>query len=237
MRLLVVAIHDVAPSSCGAAAALRDRVAARTGGPVSLLVVPRRGGRESWRAGPEAGWLRARRDAGDEIVAHGWSHVGPGGRDGRELAGRPAAGIDAVVHAGVQELGAAGLRAEGFIAPSYLHPPDAHRACRRAGLRWWATRGRLCWDAGGRPLPSIGLGASTRTRRALSPGAAALAARALAAAPVVRLDLHPADLGHRRLDRAAAGLLDLLLAQGRRALTHADLVGAVSAPRGAATAL
>jgi uncharacterized protein len=235
MRLLVVAIHDVAPSSSAAAAALRERVAARTGGPVSLLVVPRRAGRESWRAGPEAAWLRARRDAGDEIVAHGWSHVGPGGRDGRELSGRPAAAVEAVIGAGLEELGAAGLSAEGFIAPSYVHPRGAHEACRRAGLRWWATRGRLCWGAGRRPLPSVGLGASTRTRRALSPAAAALGSRALAAAPAVRLDLHPADLGHGRLDRAAGELLDLLLAQGRRPVTHADLLGTGPARRPAAS--
>ena len=58
MRALVVAIHDVAPSTWPEARALRDAVRERTGGPVTLLLVPRYRGLESWRAGPaaEGGW-------------------------------------------------------------------------------------------------------------------------------------------------------------------------------------
>lgn len=56
-----------------------------------------------------------------------------------------------------------------------------------------------------------------------SPSVAVVLARALAGAPAVRLDLHPADLRHGRLARTVPALLDALLEQGRRPATHAEL--------------
>lgn len=232
MRGLVIALHDVAPSTLDATARWRAIVAADTDGPVSLLVVPRYGGRESWRAGPGAGWLRERRRAGDEAVLHGYSHLSSRGRDGRELAGREARSIATLIEDGAREMREVGLDAEGFIAPSYVHPPAMGASCRSAGLRWWATRTALRDEAGSRRVPSIGLGASTPARRAWSPSAALMAARALAPAPVVRLDLHPADLEHARLERAGRDLLRRLLDQGRRPVTHSQLLDAPPRPGG-----
>lgn len=223
MKRLVIAIHDIAPSTGAAAERLRVRVGARVAGPVSLLVVPRYHGRESLRSGRGRGWLAERVEDGDELVLHGYSHADRSGRDGRELSGRPDRAVHALIADGVAEMREAGLDPAGFIAPSYVHPPAADAGCRRAGLPWWATRRALRSAAGSRPLPSIGLGASSGARRALSPLAAAAAARALAPTSAVRLDLHPADLVHRRLDRAIDDLIDRLLAQGRRPVTHATL--------------
>lgn len=220
----MIALHDVAPSTLGETARWRSIVADLTDGPVSLLVVPRYGGRDSWRAGPAPEWLRARTRAGDEAVLHGYSHLSLDGRDGRELAARDAPSIAALVREGAHEMRAAGFAPEGFIAPSYAHPSATGDGCRSAGLRWWATRMVLTCGAGALRLPSLGLGASSRPRRILSPAAAHLAARLLARAPVVRLDLHPADLGHDRLERAGRELLAALLAQGRRPLSHDDLL-------------
>ncbi len=232
MRALVVAIHDVAPSTASRAAELRERVAERIAGPASLLVVPRNRGRESWRSGPAREWVRGRVAAGDEVVAHGYTHTDAGGRDGRELAGRDAVAVGGLIADSLSELDAAGFPARGFIAPSYAHPHSADDACRDAGLDWWATRATLASRGGRRALPSISLGASTSVRRALSPAAATLAARALARAPAVRLDLHPADLSHRRLERAVGALLDALAGQGRRAVTHEELLGVAGAGGG-----
>jgi uncharacterized protein len=223
VKRLVISIHDVAPSTIPAAERLRARVAERVGGPVSLLVVPRYGGRESLRAGRAPQWLRERAGQGDELVLHGYSHVDRSGRDGRELSGRDPGAIGALIRDGVAELATAGLTADGFIAPSYAHPRAADAACRAAGLSWWATRGSLRSAGGRRALPSISLGASTGARRALSPWVADGAVRALTALPAVRLDLHPADVGFRRLARAADGLLDRLLDQGRLPVTHEGL--------------
>ena len=226
MKGLVIALHDVAPSTLGATARWREIVEADTEGPVSLLVVPRYGGRESWRAGPGAEWLRERRRAGDEAVLHGYSHLSRRGRDGRELEGREPRSIATLIEDGAREMREVGLAAEGFIPPSYVHPPATDASCRSAGLRWWATRTALRHEAGWRRVPSIGLGASTVARRALSPSAARIAALALAPASAVRLDLHPADLEHDRLERAGRDLLRRLLDQGRRPVTHSELLGA-----------
>ncbi len=226
MRGVVIAIHDVTPSSLPRIGRLRERVEDMAAGPVSLLVVPRHRGRETWRAGPGGEWLRSRARAGDELVMHGYTHLDRAGRDGSELRGRAPAAITDLIGDGLDELAACGLGVDGFIAPSYLHGRSADAALRDAGLGWWATRGSLRSRHARRHLPSIGLGASTRTRRAMSPAVAGLAARAVAAVPVVRLDLHPADLGHPRLDVAVTDLLERLLSQGRPLVTHAAVVAA-----------
>ncbi|HVH01244.1 MAG TPA: DUF2334 domain-containing protein [Miltoncostaeaceae bacterium] len=225
MRALVVSIHDVAPSTLAEAREWRALVAEAVPGPVSLLLVPRYRGRESWRAGPPLRWARERAGDGDEIVLHGWSHMRADGREGAELAGRAAGEVAAVIRVGRGELAARGLAPAGFIAPCYAHPAGAGRSCREAGLRWWAARAALAWEGGRRALPSIGVGASTAARRALSPAATRAAARGLARAPVVRLDLHPADLRHRRLARAGREVLELLLSQNRCPVTHAAVGG------------
>lgn len=227
----MIALHDVAPSTIEETARWRAIVAGLTREPVSLLVVPRYVGRDSWRAGPAPRWLRARTGAGDEAVLHGYSHLSVDGRDGRELASRDPGAIAELIREGVGELDAAGILADGFIAPSYAHPASTGAACRAAGLGWWATRTTLS-DGRGEPirLPSIGLGASTAPRRALSPAGARAAAMLLARAPLVRLDLHPADLRHPRLERAGRALLATLLDQGRIPLRHADLLPSALLP-------
>ena len=219
----MISIHDVAPSTIAEAEEWRALVAEAVDGPASLLLVPRYRGRDSWRAGPARAWARERASGGDEIVLHGWSHTRADGRDGAELAGRRPAQVAALIRDGLAELRAAGLSPEGFIAPAYAQPAGAGDQCRQAGLAWWATRASLAWEGGRCRLPSLGLGASGPARRALSPAAARAAAGALARAPVVRLDLHPADLRHPRLATAGRDLLERLLAQGRRPVTHAAL--------------
>ncbi len=223
MRGLVIALHDVAPSTIAETARWRAIVADHTDGPVSLLVVPRYRGRDSWRSGPAPMWLRTRVAAGDEPVLHGYSHVDADGRDGRELAGRTSDAVDDLIREGVCEMRRAGIDTTGFIAPSYIHPAMADAACRAAGLRWWATRGSLRTGACSRRLPSVSLGASTAGKRALSPAAARALTRLLGRAPVVRLDLHPADLRHDRLERAGRELLARLLDEDRTPITHARL--------------
>jgi uncharacterized protein len=221
MRALVIAIHDVSPSTVPAAERWRECIARVVGGPVSLLLVPRHRGRESWRAGPALGWAERRARAGDELVLHGYTHTRPNGRDGRELAGRGPADVAALIRDGRMELQTAGLEVAGFIAPSYSHPRSVGPACRAAGLRWWAGRSLLGGELGLRLLPSLGLGASSALRRLTSPRISRAAARVLSGVPAVRLDLHPADLDDRRLEVAGRELLARLLDQGRRPFTHA----------------
>ncbi|MGD9695593.1 MAG: DUF2334 domain-containing protein [Thermoleophilia bacterium] len=231
MSELIVSIHDVAPSTLEQAREWRERVGEMTAAPVALLVVPCRGGREGWTAAT-AGWVRERAAEDDELVLHGWSHVRPDGSDGAELRGLSGPVIAARLGLGLDQLARAGMRAGGLIAPAYGHPAAVDAVCAGLGLRWWATRTRLRWSGGEARLPSLGVGASTRLKRALSPAAAHAGARALRRARAVRLDLHPADLRHPRLAAAGRDLLDLLLDQGRAPVTHAAYAAAASrAPR------
>src|SRR5262249_32687831 len=94
VRAVVVSVHDVAPAPAGPAMRWRPLVAARTAGPVCLLVVPRHDG-SRWDEGEGLEWLRARRAAGDEIALHGLTHRTPDGVDGPELRWRSAEDVHA----------------------------------------------------------------------------------------------------------------------------------------------
>lgn len=224
MRRLIVALHDVTPSTARATETWRAVVARRADGPVALLVVPRYGGTQEWPETVGLRWVHWRMLAGDEIALHGLTHTTVTGQDGPELRGRDSGELMTRIVDGSVALARVGLPVVGFVAPAYAHPAGAHDGCRRAGFTWWATRWQLHWDGGYRWLPSIGLGASTPTKRVLSPAALTAGIRALARYEVVRLDLHPADLEHRALAGAGVRALEALLAQGRRLVTHGDLV-------------
>ena len=224
---LIVAIHDITPARVVHAEALREMIAGEAPGPASLLVIPRYGGVASWRAGGGAARLAELSRAGDEIVVHGYSHATPRGRDGPETARMSPESVGATVRAGTDELRRAGLAPAGFIAPAYGRARACGAACHAAGLGWWAGRLALHHPGGTVRLPSLGLGASSPVRRAFSPSCAGAAAAALRRVPVVRLDLHTADLGHPRLAVAARSLLRGLIGQGRSLSTHAALL-----PRG-----
>lgn len=222
---LIVSIHDITPRRVGETLEWRETIAAMAGGPVSLLVVPRYAGLGSWRHGAGAAALVDLAEAGDEVVVHGYTHT-LDGHDGAETRHHDAAGARALVSDGAWELRAAGLRPDGFIAPAYGRLRDAGPACAGAGLMWWATRSHL-WTGDLRiALPSLGLGASTPLRRVLSPAVARGAVRALRGAPVLRLDLHTADLHHPRLATAGRDLLSRLLDTGRLLVTHRQVAAA-----------
>jgi hypothetical protein len=113
----------------------------------------------------------------------------------------------------------------------------ALREVVRARFRWWAEllhlrRAPLEDRAGGSDagllFPPIAFGSAGPLRRALAP--ALVRAWALVAGPVLRVDLHPADLDHPRRMRALEWVLRH--ARGRLAITYDEL----AAPSPAATA-
>ncbi|MEW6581350.1 MAG: DUF2334 domain-containing protein [Actinomycetota bacterium] len=224
MTALVVSVHDVTPATVDAARRWRELVARRADGPASLLVVPCHGDAGPWRDGPSVAWLNWRAQAGDEVVVHGWTHMTRRGDDGAEMRRLPTAAATRALRDGRTALRRLGLSPTGAIFPAYGAPRRAGDAAHAAGLSWWASRTALRWQGGGTALPAVGLGASTLTRRLLSPPALRPAVRMLAVAPAVRLDLHPADLAHDRLVAAGLRALEDLLAQGRRLVTHEDLL-------------
>jgi predicted deacetylase len=89
---LVVSVHDVAPASAAETLRWCADVDA-LGIPVSLLVIPGPGRGQQLADTPDfARVLRERRDRGDEVMVHGWTHVaGPQGSRTRRAIGRAVA--------------------------------------------------------------------------------------------------------------------------------------------------
>jgi len=224
-RTVIFSIHDVAPQTFPQVAELRRMIHADAGPvPVSLLVVPRYHGADTWCPGARR-WLSDAAMRGDEIVLHGYEHWSRDGLDGaefdRQMTDTAVAARLALALCRLQELG---LPTDGFIAPAYAYPATLTRALRAQPVGWWATRTRLHASTGTRRLWSLGLGASTAGRRATSPRAARTALRLAARTPALRLDLHPADLGYPRLRCSARELIAGVLAQQRCPTVHGALV-------------
>jgi len=224
-RAVIFSVHDVAPPTLPQVQELRAMIRAAAGPvPVSLLVVPRYHGVDAWSAASR-GWLSDAAAHGDEIVLHGYEHRSCDGIDGAEFSPRMTdAAVTARLAMALRGLECLGVHPDGFIAPAYAHPASLSRALRTQPVRWWATRTHLHGAGGVRCVWSLGLGASTAARRATSPLAARAALRLAARSAALRLDLHPADLGHRALRRAAQQLIADVLDQQRHATVHGALV-------------
>lgn len=220
----VIAIHDVAPSTMDEVRELRRLARAVRPGPVALLIVPCLHGDERWPSA-DAAWLRAAIAHGDEPVLHGLTHAGRQPGDERELRGLCSADASHRLQRGLEALAELGVRPAGVIPPCYAQPREPAAAVRAAGLAWWADR-RGIRSTTGRHVsaPAIGLGASTTPRRLLTPPAARVAAAALAGERRIRIDLHPADLRHRRLRGAAEYLLQWAAGRRGHATRHAELL-------------
>ncbi|WP_317983966.1 polysaccharide deacetylase family protein [Nocardia colli] len=239
---LVVSVHDVAPAS----AAETARWCADADGfgiPVSLLVIP-----GPWRGASLAGqpdyasFLRERRDGGDEIMVHGWSHrAGPEGGWPRRALGRAVArgaaefaalDVDeaaAKLRAANAVMAESGLSTTGFTPPGWLASPAAERALRAAGFSHTTDHfGAKDLRTGRRHR---GFALSHRPGDGWSErfGAAmleTLARRNAARGGLVRLALHPDDLHHPGLREATLRAIDAALQAGAHATTYADLVEA-----------
>lgn len=222
---MIVAIHDVVPQSLDAVRSWRAIVSEHVEGPVALLVVPRDGGWATWRDEPGAVWLRERAAAGDEVVLHGWTHTTPAGHHGPEFAGRSYGEMTERLCCGMRDLAGVGLTPKGVITPCYVGEWRAD-VIDVVGIEWMATRWLLRWATGGRPLPSLGVGASTPLKRATSVPALGSGSVLVRPFETVRLDLHPADLDHPALFKAGLSALRRLVEQGRCLATHTDLTAA-----------
>jgi predicted deacetylase len=123
-----------------------------------------------------------------------------------------------------------GWAAHGFVAPAWLLSHGAWRALRSSPLEYTCTLTRLVRlggsDVGQRPRAlrawSQVFSARSAWRRGMSVGWNDLLARAQRAAPLVRIELHPADADHDRLGRLAETLYARALEAQRQPLTMAQ---------------
>lgn len=214
---LCVTLHDVSPARwqgcCEVLAALsRCAKAAGVALPLTLLVVPRMHGDPAW---PAACLRTLRRMAaeGHELALHGLTHQdeGPPPRSVREwllrrhytasegeFASLSRAEALRRMQAGQTWAERHGLPMRGFVAPAWLLGGHGLDAATLAGFTHTCTLDRVIALPEGQAMHAPSLVFSTRSawRRASSLAWNRWLAGRAAAAPLLRLELHPADAKH-----------------------------------------
>ncbi len=232
MRYLL-SIHDVWPGNHLRVEAHHARLKALGVPRIALMVVPCYHGRRPMEGeGEFLAWLREKAAGGAEIFLHGFRHLAPervedgagirrsawGRWVNRRLVGGEAefCGLDPAHRARLLELGmgsfrASGIRAEGFVAPTWYGAPPRARL-REAGLRLWETRFRLhdLGDGAARFAPPLSWAPPAAGRDAVLFGGRPWL-EALLRLPLIKVALHPGDLDGRGVE----GTLERVVAAGR----------------------
>ncbi len=234
-RAIAVALHDVEPATYERCALIRDWLDDHGIQKVTLLVIPASDLHPFSDRRPEmVDWLEDRVHGGDTIAQHGFQHrqlrrsTSPArqayarwqGGDGAEFVGLDDHETKRAVEAGRRVLRLAGIQSRGFVAPAYAYT-DALQRVLAASFDWWASLHTLSYDRGRRTTraQALTLGSASQLKRLTSP--TTIRAGACLAGPLLRLDLHPADLDHP----SHIGALESVLrrARHRTALTYDEL--------------
>ena len=221
-RTLCIVLHDVAPGtwdSCRRLLDALDRIGADV--PVTHLAVPRYHGQP--RDAAFEAWLQGRAQRGDEIALHGFTHLderptrGPIDhlrrrhytRSEGEFSDLPFDEANERIDAGMRWLAELGIEARGFVAPAWLLGREAWRALRaqqRFDYTCTLRHIHLLPDERCITAQAQVWSNSAAWRRGLSVLWNATLATRQRRQPVVRLELHPADIDHPVLARSWMGL-------------------------------
>jgi predicted deacetylase len=228
---IAVAVHDVEPSTFERVALIRDWLDDHGVDRVTLLVIPAHDLHPFNDRRPEmVDWLAERQAGGDAIAQHGFQHrqtrraewprqtlAGFQGHGSAEFVGLDEAETRRAVLAGRRVLRLAGIEPRGFVAPAYAYTA-ALRSTIASTFDWWASLRALhrAADRDDVRSPALCLGTSSPLKRLTSP--LLVRSGALMAGPLLRLDLHPADLDHP----AHVGAVEAVLrrARKRRSVTY-----------------
>lgn len=242
-RTFAVSVHDVAPATwlrCTQLLDLLVPIDARA----TLLLVPRyHAGTavdEDEHFGPA---IRARIARGDEACLHGYLH-----HDDARVPRTPLewltrrvytagegefAAIGETVAAtrladGLARLGRIGVHPRGFVPPAWLLGGAGMRALAATLLRYTSTRDELIrLDDGARLMaPSLVWSSRLHWRRLASLRWNRRRLARLAAAPLLRVALHPADADHMQV-MAAWGDILATLAEDRDCILEFDAIEGV----------
>ena len=238
---LIVSVHDVAPFSRPAAEKILAELARRGIHVCSLLVVPNyHGNGESMADRDFVNWLRDLEAAGHEIVIHGYFHQRhPRERESlrdrfltRYYTRSEGEFYDLEYEEALRRITEArakftgvGLTPRGFIAPAWLLGPEAEQAAADADMEY-TTRLTTVRDLRKHEnffARSLVYSVSKPWRRATSLCWNSALARLLAEAALLRLAVHPPDLGHADVWRQITRVLDTQ-AETRTATTYRDWV-------------
>lgn len=239
-RALVVSIHDVSPFTLEPTRAILEALRALGVDHTSLLVVPdhhQRGNFLENKAFCE--WLAARCGEGHEAVIHGYYHKRervPGESPLQKFMTRAYTADEGefydigeeralrLVTRAQQEFASLGLHPRGFIAPAWLLSDDGEQALHRAGIRYTTRIGGVLDLRNNVTHPARSMVYSVRAawRRGASLAWNAALYRRLKPHPLLRVSIHPPDLGHSKIWRQIAGYVALALEEGRRPMTYWD---------------
>jgi hypothetical protein len=240
-NVLCIALHDVAPATwprCARLLAMLDEIGARA---ITLLVVPdfhRRGTIAS-----DAGFIaaiEARRERGDEIALHGYTHVdeaapprSPSTWFRRRVLTASEGEFSALdrlvaaqrIAAGRDMLARIGWHVDGFVPPAWLASRGTREALAASDLLYTSTHTALVDLRCGISLDAASVTASPRSalRRAMSKRWLSAARWATRASRIVRAGLHPGDADHPDLVAVWRSLLVAWLAE-REPMTKRDAV-------------
>ncbi len=234
-RVLIVSVHDVHPASLGAVRAqVRDLDALGVEN-TSLLIVPEfHHGQPTLEDKETAAFLEGRREAGDDMVLHGYYHdrVGlPSGsffwtrvysNNEAEFYGIAAGEAERRLAAGLRLWAMRGWPVGGFIAPGWLMAAELDQVLRRLGFNFTTRLKQIVRLCDGRVTESQSLCYSTRSWWRVPVGLAwnDFLFERLIRCPVIRLSLHPGDWAVPRVRNHILGLVQRALDLGYRPLTY-----------------
>ena len=242
---LVVSVHDVAPPQWHQVRRMLDLLATIGVRRRSLLVIPNYHGLSPIDGHQDfCEWLRLRQREGDEIVLHGYEHVGicapRGARDrfknrwftqgeGEFLSLDYAQARDRIER-GMDMFTRAGLDAQGFVAPAWLINRDGVRAASDCGFQY--TNSYLTFSDlrnGWRRLaPSLVFGPG-HLNEDVGIHIQQRASRALARSPIVRIVLHPPCMEHPARLQRIVGIITQQL-HSRDAVSYLQLLARLREP-------
>ena len=241
-HLLLASIHDVSPRFEGEIDRLLDLLNPHVDGRLALLVVPNHWGDAPIVPGSRfATRLRGLAEDGFEMFLHGLYHRDDARHEAattRLRAGLMTAGEGEFLGLSRAEASARiasgrtlledviGRRIDGFVAPAWLYGRGTLEALEDAAVPIAEDHFRVWSPASGRQLaraPVITWASRTRIRLASSLAAAA----ALRHAPleVLRIGVHPPDVGHPAIVRSI-GKTFTSAARRRRPARYSDLLAA-----------
>lgn len=235
MKQLLLSVHDVTPAHSERIARLEALIADATGGSstYAMLVVPDFHARapiahdRAFRA-----WLRARADAGVEMLLHGWFHQDRSVHSGAaawkarnmtagegEFLGLTLADSRRLLRDGRALLeDILGRAVTGFVAPAWLYGPGARAALAEEGFGFAEDHMRVWRPSDDAVLargPVVSYASRSRARVLSSLAWSRAAPAVLASTSVVRVALHPHDVDVPALGRESRRAINRFLGDRR----------------------
>ena len=241
-RQLVVSVHDVAPQTRTNVERLLELLATIGVERCSLLVIPNFRGEASLDANDGfCAWLRERRQQGDEIVLHGYEHVGVGlprtsgerfrnrwfTRDEGEFLSLEYDAAFSRIARGKAMMERVGLHPRGFVAPAWLVNEGGLMAARDLGFQYTNSyltvadlvRDRTHW------VPSLVFGPG-QLDEDLGLALQRRLSRLLSGRPALRVVLHPPCVDHPVRLEGVQSLIESQM-KTRRASTYLELLASL----------